>query len=159
LGHTRLQEFSLAEIPAASPDAPTTVQNLQTPERFTAEAEQVKSASTKLVWRRPSDRDPDRANVFEIVPSESGGSIEAILPLGGGQLRGILLHKIMEELLNEELAEDKEQVEARARILITQLAGVEADSTSLPDSTEVAATAWRTLQLPDIARLRPYLIA
>jgi hypothetical protein len=72
-------------------------------------------------------------------------------------VRGLLLHKLMEEVLSGELVEEVGRFVSRARELLTELVLDPDDSEALPDSDEIAATAWRTLQLPDIAALRDRL--
>ena len=46
----------------------------------------------------------------------------------------------------------------RAGVLLGQLLAGETDPGTLPDPAELAATARRTLRLPDIAALRPRLV-
>jgi hypothetical protein len=55
-------------------------------------------------------------------------------------------------------AEAETQVTARAGVLLRQLAAGETESRELPDPAELAATAVRTLRLPEIAALRPALV-
>src|SRR3546814_17397151 len=43
-------------------------------------------------------------------------------------------------------------------LLLTELVAEPDEMTLLPDAREIAATAWRTLQLPEIAALRGRLI-
>lgn len=74
-------------------------------------------------------------------------------------MRGLLLHKLMEELLTGELAEDTGRFAERARTLLAELVLDDAAAGALPDADEIAATAWRTLRLPEIAALRERLVA
>ena len=69
----------------------------------------------------------------------------------------LLLHKLMEEVLTGELTEEVERFADRARELVAELVLDPDDGDGLPDADEIAATAWRTLQLPDIAALRERL--
>jgi hypothetical protein len=64
----------------------------------------------------------------------------------------------MEEVLTGELAEDIVSFAGRARALLAELVLDAPESGALPDCDEIAATAWRTLQLPDIAGLRGRLV-
>jgi hypothetical protein len=82
---------------------------------------------------------------------------EVQTPAGGSRVRGLLLHKLMEEVLTGELREQADGFRARARKLLAQL-DLESTAAS-PDVDEIGATAWRTLQLPEIAALRPRLVA
>jgi CRISPR-associated exonuclease Cas4 len=156
LGLRDLPIFDIsALVPAAlapAGDAPNT-QNSNT---FAEETTRIKAASVPVAWRRPSDSDPDRATVIEAMPGEDG-SPEVEAPAGAGLVRGLLLHKLMEEVLTGELREEADEFNARARELQSQL---RLESLAdVPDADEIAATAWRTLQLPEIAALRPRLSA
>lgn len=161
LGQERLPEIDLSDAPepARAEQKPTV--NDQTPEVFAQEAAYVAAASLPIVWRRPSAHDPDRAGGLETVATEVGdGAVELPTPVGAGRIRGLILHKLMEELLDGDLPETLADLSARATILGDQLAGLEDLSrSSLPDAAECAATALRTLALPDVAALRPALSA
>ena len=94
-------------------------------------------------------------------PGSRGDTFEFVQPLGGGRLRGVVLHKLMEEFLTGELDEhDPNQVEERAKTLLHELTGL---AEELPpsnlDPLEMARTAARTLTFTDIAALRPHLVA
>lgn len=135
------------------------IANEQTPELFAAEAETVAAASPPLTWRRPSDHDADRALVAEGTVDPANETAEVVIAPNAGRLRGIVLHKLMEELLNGELSEDETTATARADVLLQQIAGAEPDATrKLPIPSEMAKTALRTLRVPEIAALRPGLI-
>lgn len=132
--------------------------NAQTGEIFAAEHAVIDAAAVPLTWIRPSDHDPDRRPMIETIALESGDATEAEAPVGAGRVRGLLLHKLMEEALTGELAEDAAGFAARAEKLLTELLVKPDEMTLLPDAREIAATAWRTLQLPEIAALRGRLI-
>jgi CRISPR-associated exonuclease Cas4 len=90
------------------------------------------------------------------VQFETGGiigqelPIEAVAVMAGGSLRGIILHKLMEELLTGELDDIMEGVQQRAVDLIGQLAPIHRPSAALSPQ-EIAETALRTLCLPALA--------
>jgi hypothetical protein len=92
------------------------------------------------------------------IAPELGDAPEVDAPVSAGRVRGLLLHKLMEEVLTGELAEDIVSFAGRARALLAELVLDAAESGALPDCDEIAATAWRTLQLPDIAGLRGRLV-
>jgi ATP-dependent exoDNAse (exonuclease V) beta subunit len=92
--------------------------------------------------------------MIETIALESGDATEVEAPVGAGRVRGLLLHKLMEEVLTGELAEDAAGFAARAEELLTELVAEPAEMTLLPDAREIADTAWRTLRLPEIAALR-----
>ena len=77
----------------------------------------------------------------------------------GSAMRGTILHKLMEEVLTGELSADVERLTIRAIELLTQLdhdpaAGNKGDIVP----AELATTILRTLNLPEIAELRPRLL-
>jgi hypothetical protein len=115
-------------------------------------------AAVPLQWLRPSGQDPDRLPMAETIGIDPGDAPETELPVGAGRVRGLLLHKLMEEVLTGELSENLAALGARARTLIGDLAIDNEDGAPPPEADEIAATAWRTLQLPDIVALRPRLV-
>ena len=152
LDHARLPQLSLEGLREVAPVERSAAINSQTEESFAAEALRVASASPGIEWKRPSDHDPDRSEVFEVLPPETEASLELAVPVSGGRLRGILLHKLMEELLTGELLEEGPAIAARAKVLADQLIGGQGDQPRPTlDAEEAAATAMRTLKLPDIA--------
>ena len=79
--------------------------------------------------------------------------------VAGSSTRGILLHKLMEEVLLGETNDGAAYLERRARELLAQL-GIEPteDPKSGISPAELAATVVRTLNLPEIQKLRPRLL-
>jgi len=148
-----LDVSGLTPVPAV-PDADTP--NAQTAEEFDAERTAIAAAAVPLTWIRPSDHDPDRLATIEVVALEPGDGPEADVPIGAGRIRGLMLHKLMEEALTGELRQDAGRFVDRARELLRGLAVEIAEA--LPSADEIAATAWRTLQLPEIAELRDRLV-
>lgn len=76
----------------------------------------------------------------------------------GGRIRGVLLHKLMEELVTGELEEIRDAVTTRAKVLLDQLVGPTSAGNRL-DPEELANTALRTIQLPEIESFRTTLTA
>jgi CRISPR-associated exonuclease Cas4 len=64
----------------------------------------------------------------------------------------------MEEVLTGELTEEVGRFAGRVRELLAELVLDPADGDALPDAEEIGATAWRTLQLPEIAALHTRLV-
>jgi CRISPR-associated exonuclease Cas4 len=112
-----------------------------------------------IEWRRPSLADVDRELLdratINVGMSEGDSEIEAVV-VGAGALRGIVLHKLMEELLTGLLVPDLAHLTDRASTL-TQEAIVA--GATVPDPSEMAATALRTFSheklKPFIAKLVP----
>jgi CRISPR-associated exonuclease Cas4 len=154
-----LPTFDLAKLlPAAPSVAPAEAPNQQTAEMFEAEAAAISLRTTRLVWLRPSDHDADRIPVGKAVAIEPGDAPEADLTIGAGRIRGLVLHKLIEEILTGEVEETPSALASRAETLIRQLAAGDGGSRGLPDKDEIAGTALRTLRLPGIAELRPALV-
>jgi hypothetical protein len=134
--------------------------NTQTAELFAVERAVIEEAAVPLKWIRPSDHDPDRPQAIEAIALDTGEALEVELPVGAGRVRGLLLHKLLEEVLTGELVEDVGRFASRARELVAELVLDPDDhGDELPDADEIATTAWRTLQLRDIAALRERLTA
>jgi hypothetical protein len=79
--------------------------NTQTAEVFAAERAIIEGAAVALTWVRPSDHDPDRLRAIESITLDADGAPEADLLVDAGRVRGLLLHKLMEEVLTGELVE------------------------------------------------------
>ena len=131
------------------------------------EAADIAANQRRISWHQPSRREDPAEPVEE--PEAVFASAEATLEampeetkeghIRGGRERGLILHKLMEEMLTGEALGDAGPLQARAAELVAQL-GIEdtQDASSGPSSTEMAATVERTLQLPEIAELRPRLV-
>jgi hypothetical protein len=139
--------------PRVSADAP----NSQTAERFAAERAAIDEAAVPLTWTRPSDHDPDRIPMTEAIALEPGDAPDVDALVGAGRIRGLVLHKLMEEVLTGELVDDVGGFAGRARELLTELV-LDSEGDALPDANEIAITALRSLELPEIAALRGRLI-
>jgi len=79
---------------------------------------------------------------------------EAAAAIQGGRERGLVLHKLMEEVLTGETSDDTASLTARAAELLSQ---INAPGVAI-EPTELAATIARTLQLSQVAELRPRLM-
>ena len=88
-----------------------------------------------------------------LAESNQEEPIQPSLTVEGGRLRGVILHKLMEELLTGELEESPRPVTSRAGLLLEQLAA-ESSHGNPPEAKELANTALRTLQLPEIKPFR-----
>ena len=160
LGQRALPQLQLADLPEPIVRDTPTVVNSQTAGQFKQEAEAVLVATPPIRWRRPSESDADRAETLGPVARNVSEAYEYLAPIGAGRHRGILLHKLMEELLTGELVDTEiAAVERRAADLRDELLGWDEESPAMPPSlAEIAQTALNTLSLPDIAPLRPQLI-
>ncbi|WP_375157923.1 3'-5' exonuclease [Bradyrhizobium sp. RDT46] len=159
LSHTSLPEIDLtALVPSTSPKE-VQPPNEQTQEAFEEEARSVATASPPLSWRTPSTHDRDRTEALAVVERSLDDTFQFVPPIAGGRIRGIVLHKLMEEFLTGELDDEDTGVEARAADLLLELKSMEEPTSSAdPDPVEMARTAIRTLKLHDVAALRQHLV-
>ncbi|RWE61931.1 MAG: DNA helicase UvrD [Mesorhizobium sp.] len=155
------QDLPLLDLSRFEPAAQPVVADLpngQTRDIFEAERAAIAAAAVPLTWLRPSNQDPDRVPITETIAIDSTDAPAMELPIGAGRVRGLVLHKLMEEVLTGELGEDFAKFAGRARELIAELVAYREDDAGLPEAEEIASTTWRTLQLPEIAALKPYLV-
>lgn len=150
--------LDLSRFDRAPRSAAADLPNGQTRDIFETERAAIAAAAVPLTWLRPSNQDPDRVPIIEAIAIDSGDAPETELPIGAGRVRGLVLHKLMEEVLTGELAEDLVGFAGRARELIAELVVDREDEAGLPEVGEIASAAWRTLHLPEIAALRPRLV-
>ena len=90
----------------------------------------------------------------------SAHEIETTVAVQGGRERGLILHKLIEEVLTGETGDDMATLEQRAGDLIRALGRLPvADPAMGLSAQELAGCVARTLALPEIATLRPGLLA
>jgi len=132
-------------------------ENKQSADTFATEQGKVNESAPTVVWRRPSAHDRDRLDdpIDTVVVADS--LAERMDVVGAGALRGIVLHKLMEEFLTGELGAQEDLVASRAEELLTQLLTNEDEKYIRPDPTEMARCALQALALPEIAEIRPFL--
>ena len=98
-----------------------------------------------------------RLSLEEIVELEPETDVN--LMIVGSRERGIILHKLMEEVLTGETDDDEAALLARAHDLRAQL--IRSDAATAyrdADPAEMAATVRRTLTLPQIAAMRSRMV-
>ncbi|MEY9283088.1 ATP-dependent exoDNAse (exonuclease V) beta subunit [Bradyrhizobium yuanmingense] len=149
-------ELDIGRLPRTPVPSPVPVANPQTAQIFAEERSRIEAAP-RVRWIKPSDSDPD------VVTDELSFETDEELPraattIEGGRIRGILLHKLMEELISGELEENPESATARSLELRRQLTSISPTDANL-DGHELAATALKTLRLPDISRYRGKMVA
>lgn len=133
--------------------------NEQTAEAFANEQRTIMQSIRQISWIRPSLDDLDRVPVSDLLVNDNEEGTETPLATGAGRLRGLILHKLMEEVLTHEILDEPAQLVARAGQLLTELANAEATRGTLPEPAELGNTISRTLAIPEIADLRPCLVA
>ena len=157
--HAHLPEFDGGWLRPSVDRPRTPPPNLQDPVAFAEQSARITAATPALRWLRPSDGDPDRRpDVRDAGVDGVGDTDDRAAVAGGGRVRGLVLHKLLEELLTGQLAETPEAVLGRAADLLAQLAdGMGAEL--LPDVSELTRTCLATLTLPAVVAARPRMIA
>jgi len=156
LAHDALPEWDIERYEALSPEPEREAANAQAAAVFAAEKARIDDAAQPTRWLNPSAGDFDRAPIAEAVAGELPDAPEAPPILGAGRRRGLILHKLMEEVLTGETKEDSTTLEARATALTDQLAD-RTDFAERPDAREMAAAVRRALDLEDVAAVRATL--
>lgn len=167
LGAQNLPAIEIPEdVPMVAPGQAEPA-NAQSREVFQAEAATVAGASRQIVWKVPS-REEDVGKPLEHdetpevhVPSAGNGGelTTAYTNVQGGRERGLVLHKLLEEMLTGETLEDATALAARAAELAGMLGATISDNPLeglSPD--ELATTARKALALDVVAALRPKLV-
>ncbi len=141
--------------------------NEQTRERFAAEAGVIAARQMHLTWFAPSRDETAIGSVLqEEKPEIWAGSDDGPAPdaegsafIQGGRKRGLILHKLMEEILSGECDEVGGALTARAADLICAL-GEEPSSDPAKGLSpeELAGCVMRALALSEVAALRPTLL-
>lgn len=171
-----LVDLSLAALPALDAShlpldpivAVGGASNTQTREDFAGEASVIADRQMRLTWLAPSRDESSTGTVLQeeeadIWTSSDDGppvELEAPTPVQGGRERGLILHKLMEEVLTGETDDVPAALATRAEELIRALGKLPvADPTAGLAPHELAGCVTRTLTLPEIAALRPVLLA
>lgn len=169
-----LIDLSLADLPSLNvshlPNGLTATgvgaENTQTRAQFAVEAEAIAAAHKRLIWRAPSRDEGTAGGVLmeeEVAlwtGSDENRELEAVGLVQGGRGRGVVLHKLMEEILTGETAEVEAALIERATDLIRGLGQIPVVNPAEGLSPkELASCVFRTLSLPEVSTLRPELLA
>lgn len=160
---------------------PATGQEAQTPEQFQEEQRMLEASLRRVERRAPSRREDQTLDVLAAGETGLDAPVEPRLTeeeaarilesfddtvnapetapgvMAVGAARGILLHKLMEEIINGEVDAEADALAYRAVDLADQLPPL-LDAAAI-DPTEVAASALRAWALPDVAALHGRLLA
>lgn len=142
--------------------------NSQDEMTWRSEAATIAATRRSIVWRSPSRHEmppgaappPDRDEIFadatalsENLPLEDNAAVAGAVR--GSRERGLIVHKLLEEVLTGETADQAEALEIRARDLLAQLGITEAARPEDgPHAPELVATTLRALAVPEIAGCR-----
>jgi CRISPR-associated exonuclease Cas4 len=140
----------------ASPSVPQTAPAIgPTAAEFSDAGERITLATRTIAWRRPSRDDIDRILIDAVSvdePLEAGEPAPLTPVIAAGQLRGVVLHKLMEELLTGQVADDLATLSDRAKVLVEQVA-IPGDA--LPEAVEMAQVAIDSFRHES---LKPYIV-
>jgi CRISPR-associated exonuclease Cas4 len=149
----------LSELPTAGWNTARTrrsaeLENNQTRDVFGRERKTIQRVTREITWFTPSEHDPDRmpAEVSPVI-DQADDVAELPLPVGAGLVRGLVLHKLIEEVLTGELSPEETVLAARAQLLVGQLYSEKSIGLDAPQPHELARTVLRTLTLPEIAAM------
>lgn len=145
-----------ADIPKRA--APAT--NVQDPETFRAEAQRVAAARREIRRRTPSRHEGYEGDgVAESVVFNHAETqvLPAPAAIQGSTTRGLIIHKLLEEVLTGEIPETA--LIERAGVLLEQLDVMPAsDPSDGPVPSEMADSAKRALACPQIVEIRESLV-
>jgi len=164
LGLAELPQLPLGQ-PGPSRAATAQVKNEQSREVFASEAAAIAAAAPLLRWCAPSRAEgeiPAAAAMREetaearIDAAEQAPGADAQSTVQGGRERGLVMHKLFEEVLTGETGDTSTDLHARAAELIAQLC-VPTNPCAL-SAEDIGGCVERTMRLPEIARLRSGLV-
>lgn len=130
--------------------------NEQGKEAFDADQAKIAAVAASLTWVRPSMQDEDRLPEIESVDLTTVATDYDTV--GAGRVRGLILHKLMEEMLSGELPDVVEAATHRAAELLKQLDVSPNQVCDPPSPAEMAQTALKTLALPALSSVRRRLL-
>jgi ATP-dependent exoDNAse (exonuclease V) beta subunit len=170
---TQLPTFNAVALVGPTTATVEEVANGQDQATWEAEATVIAETRRSIVWRSPSRHDGvageevglSDEGVFvgagaysESIPPDTRRDDERIT-IKGGRERGLVIHKLLEEVLTGETKESADTLETRARSLLSETGVAEADrAEDGPHAPELAASVRRALALPEVLALRPRLL-
>lgn len=171
-----LVDFSLANLPnfdssdlspdTSAPNARTS--NPQTHEDFAAETVAIAARQKRLTWHAPSRTEEatglvlheEDISIWTDSADNQSSVMEAEVAIQGSSDRGIILHKLMEEVLTGEIETTVETLVKRADTLI-RARGCKpvSDPAKGLSAEEMANCVLQTLMIPEVESLRAKLLA
>lgn len=139
--------------------------NTQDIKTWQAEAAAVVANERTITWRQPSLHERGGSQPVAEFPVFAGpDAVDERPPDGegpviqGGRERGLILHKLIEEVLTGETSEEQDVLQARAAELLSEMGGADnPDPAKGCNSAELATTVLRGIRLPEIVAMRPHL--
>ena len=168
LGLETLPAFELASNVPVLGALEDEAHNKQTQEVFRQEAAVIAAVRREIIWATPSRGEDMSEPLLEedapavVVASTDGASHDGGLPaptIQGGRERGLVLHKLLEEVLTGETSDHPDSLAARATELAGMLGiGISDDHSKGLSPTELAQATRRALSLEPVAALRSRLV-
>lgn len=162
-----LPAIDVSAYPETAPHAAASAPNTQTRPAFDDEAAAIAALSRALTWKSPSrHEDTDKAADGVGEPDITGTEGESETPaayesavIQGGRERGLVMHKLLEEVLTGETDESEAALAERARILITELGLIPKENAKDGCSpAELAKLVRRALAIQEVAEVRARLV-
>ena len=127
----------------------------------------IAATRRSIVWQSPSRHDGpagDEPGLSDEGVFVGEGALSESIPMEtqrdersavrGGRERGLVVHKLLEEVLTGETGEDTETLESRARTLLSELGVAEAKrAEDGPHAPELAVSVRRALGIPEVAAM------
>lgn len=168
LSLSELPELDVSHLPAEVAKTGSALSNVQSRAVFAAESEGIAGRQTQLTWLAPSRNESvsqkvlmeEEVEIWKSAVDDQTQDVEVAAPVQGGRKRGLILHKLMEEILTGETDETESAIAERAAQLIHALGrSPVADPAKGLSIEELTSCVVRTLALPEIMALRPRLLA
>ena len=160
-----IPKFDPSKFKGSTIASPTAASNTQDLKLWRAEAAAIVANEKTIAWRQPSRHEQGADHPVVAFPVFAGPDAVTDQPpvvekvdIQGGRERGLVLHKLIEEVLTGETSEAQDGLQARAAELLAEM-GVadDADAAKGCNSAELATSVLRGMQLPEIVALRPLL--
>jgi exodeoxyribonuclease-5 len=134
--------------------------NNQDEKTFSEQTNSILSAKKLVVNKTPSRHESHasslRITIDDLIEAEPVSDPSEFVQ--GSAERGIVMHKLMEEILTGELSENEEDIEKRARELIQQMIASKEDEIKDMDEHIMTKEIIQTLSLPQIVMMRDRLV-
>jgi len=158
-------KFDPSKFKGSAIAPPITASNTQDLKTWQAEAAAIVAKGRTIAWRQPSRHEQSIDHPSAEFPIFAGPDAVADQPpdvetpvIQGGRERGLVLHKLIEEVLTGETSEEEDALQARAAELLTEMGVADNEEPAKGcNSAELATSVLRGVRLPEIVALRPHL--
>ncbi len=158
LGLQDLPAFETGRLPEASAHRIEDASNRQDRESFVSEAKLIAARTLRLVRITPHLAEAGEAIPVMLPAVQLEADEEAVQapPPRGSLARGLVLHKLLEEVLTGETAQATEALQERAATLAKEL--IETPGAAALDPAEAALSVLRGLTVPEVQAVRHRLV-